>query len=190
MLLTVLCAMVGAVGTGVAVSRARSNGTLARLRVVPRPAHRAIGGWVAAAASVDLLQLLPALLVVVIGSGAAADAALVLVLAVAAVLLLANSLGCIVALAAGSAGEVLLDVAVVLAPLLYLGGLFTGVPSSGWRHWVAAVDPFAGLHSAFIAALGGSPSLGEGQVVVLALAWLGASLIALRALGGALLERA
>ena len=52
----------------------------------------------------------------------------------------------------------LLDVAVLLAPLLFLGGLFTGVPRDGWRWIVAQVDPFSYLHAAFIGALGGSPS--------------------------------
>jgi hypothetical protein len=190
MLLTVLVAMVGAVGSGVAAARARGSGLLLRLAVVPRPAHRIVGDWVVAAATVDCVQLLPAVAAVVArGDAGPADAA-ALVAAVLATLLLANTLGCVLARLAGGAGEVLLDVAVVLAPLLFLGGLFTGVPTSGWRHWAAVLDPFTYLHSAFVAALGGTPDQGPGTICLAALIWVVASLMGLAASSRIVLDRA
>src|SRR5579884_1885221 len=150
MLLTVLCAMIGAVGAAVGVARGRESGLMTRLALVPKPAWRVIGGWVFGSTAVDAVQLVPAVAVVIAVAPVTAPAAVALVCAVAAVLLLANALGCAVAAVGGGPGEVLLDVSVLLAPLLFLGGLFTGVPRTGWR-WVAAtVDPFAYLHSAFI----------------------------------------
>ncbi|MDQ6848212.1 MAG: hypothetical protein M3019_11645, partial [Candidatus Dormibacteraeota bacterium] len=59
MLLTVLVAMVGAVGTAVSVSRAREAGFLTRLAATPGSRPRVLTGWVLAAAAVDLVQLLP-----------------------------------------------------------------------------------------------------------------------------------
>ena len=167
MLLTVLMGMIGAVGTAVTVSRAREAGFLTRLAATPGSRPRLLVGWVLAAATVDVIQLLPvAIAVLVTGGGGPAELA-VLIVVLAATLVVTNVLGCAVTLAAATASEVLLDVVVLLAPLLYLGGLFTGVPASGWRAVVAAVDPFSHLHSAFIARARGHRDV-PGAVDVLA----------------------
>lgn len=189
MLLTVLVAMVGAVGSGVAVARARSSGVLLRLAVVPKPEWRLIGGWMIAAASVDAAQLVPlAASVLAHGSADVATAGALLV-AIAAALLCTNGLGFALARFAGSAGEVLLDVVVVLAPLLFLGGLFTGIPATGWRHWAAVVDPFTYLHAAFVGALGGSPAFGPGVVALASGGWGVAACVGTALVGRAILDR-
>jgi hypothetical protein len=147
-----------------------------------------VGGWVLAAAAVDTVQMLPVAMVV-IATGASPLAAVALLACIPAVVLLTNSLGCALSLLAEGPGEVLLDVVVVLAPLLFLGGLFTGVPRDGWR-WIAArLDPFAYLHSAFVGALGGSPTFGPGEVLVAAALTALLSVLALSALSRALLAR-
>ena len=189
MLLTVLVAMVGAVGCGMTLARARACGFVDRLSVVPGHPWRIVGCWVSAGALVDALQLLPALLVVVVAGGATATAVLALLCSTVAALLVANVIGCTLALVAGGAAEVLLDVAVVLAPLLFLGGLFTGVPRSGWRWVVACIDPFAHLQAAFIATLGGTPAFDSTAVLGGAAAWLLVCVAALAPLGGAMLRR-
>jgi hypothetical protein len=189
MLLTVLVAMTGAVGSGVALARARSGGLLSRLAVVPQPPARTVGSWVLAAATVDTAQMLP-LALVVIAAGASPLAALALLACIPAVILLTNALGCSLSLLADSPGEVLLDVVVVLAPLLFLGGLFTGIPRDGWRWLAARLDPFAYLHSAFTAALGGTPTFGSGEVLAAAAVTAALSLAALAAISRALLARA
>ena len=168
MLLTVLCAMVGAVGAGMTAAHARESGLLTRLTLTPTPPWRVISAWVGSSAVVDLAQLLPALLVVLIAAPTTPATAVTLLLAVAAVLIVANSLGFAISALGGGPGEVLLDTVVLLAPLLFLGGLFTGVPANGWRAIAASVDPFAYAHAAFIAALGGSPSYTSAAVVVAA----------------------
>ncbi|MBV8446002.1 MAG: ABC transporter permease [Candidatus Dormibacteraeota bacterium] len=169
MLLAVLCAMIGTVGAAVGIARARESGLLPRLALVPKPAWRVVGGWAAGSALVDAVQLAPAIAVLLVIAPVTVGAGLALVCDVVAVLLLANALGCAVAAVGAGPGEVLLDTTVLLAPLLFLGGLFTGVPRAGWR-WVAAtIDPFSYLHAAFIGALGGDPAFGAMSVVLAAL---------------------
>lgn len=188
MLLTVMVAMVGAVGTAVTVSRARDAGLLTRLSATPRSRPRLVGEWVLAAAGVDLLQLLPVALAASITGGDAASLA-ILVVVLAATLVVTNTLGCLVTLLAASAAEVLLDVVVVLAPLLYLGGLFTGVPAQGWRSAIAAVDPFSHLHSAFIRALGGASDYAATVDALAAAAAAATALLVLGVMAARVLER-
>lgn len=166
MLLTVLCAMVGAVGSAVTVSRARESGLLTRLALSPRSSWRTVCAWVIGGAAVDALQLAPALAAVMLLAPVTLPAGIALCIGVAAVLFLTNALGCVVSALGGGPGEVLLDVAIVLAPLLFLGGLFTGVPREGWRWAAALIDPFTYLHSGFIAALGGAPVFTAPAVLV------------------------
>jgi len=189
MLLTVLVAMVGAVGTAVTVSRARDSGFLTRLAATPGSRPRLLVGWVLAAAAVDVVQLLPvAIAALLTGAGGGAEF-VVLIIVLAATLVVTNVLGCVITLAAASAAEVLLDVAVVLAPLLYLGGLFTGVPADGWRAVAAASDPFSHLHSAFIGVLGGSATYANTIDVVAALVAAVVAITVLACLSRRLLER-
>ncbi len=188
-LLTVLVAMVGAVGSAVTLARARQSGLLVRLSLVPRPGWRVLGGVIGAGAAVDLLQLLPVIVVVGVAGGAAPEWWAALILAVLAGLLTGSLLGCLVAALAGSVGEVLLDVCVLLAPLLFLGGLFTGVPRQGWGWPVALVDPFGELGSAFIGALGGDPAFSPPVVVAAGAVAVAVSLAGIAALSRALLER-
>lgn len=188
-LLGVLVAMTGAVGSAVSMARARDAGLLTRLAVVPGAAPRLLGGWVAAALLVDALQLLPALAAtVLLGAGTPTDAAMLVVTALA-VLLTCNALGCAVALLAGGTGEVLLDVAVLLAPLLFLGGLFTGIPASGWRHVAGHADIFAALHSALVAMLGGVPTIATGPALAIVAAWAIGAAVLIAGCAGRLLGR-
>lgn len=189
MLLTVLAAMTGAVGSAIAVARARESGLLTRLAVTPRSPSRSMLSWVAGATLVDALQLSPTLLAIFLLAPVTAPAALALVLIEGTVLFMANVMGSVVSAAGGGAGEVLIDVAVLLAPLLFLGGLFTGVPRDGWR-WVAAqVDPFSYLDSAFIRALGGAGAFSDWNVLAAAGVTAAVSVIAILALGSVVLRR-
>jgi hypothetical protein len=188
MLVTVLCAMVGAVGSAMTLARARSSGLLARLAVTPRPPEQAVGSWLAASTSVDAVQLLPALAVIAAGGGSPAWWP-ALAASALATLLVANVLGCALAVAAGGPAEVLLDVAVVLAPLLYLAGIFTGVPREGWRATVATLDPISHLQSALVGALGGDPAHGAGTVLLASAIAAAVCLAALVPLSRALLRR-
>ncbi len=135
------------------------------------------------------MQLTPVLLVIFVLAPVTAPAAFSLVLMELAVLFLANVLGSVVAAAGGGAGEVLIDVLVLLAPLMFFGGLFTGVPRDGWR-WIAAqVDPFSYLNSAFIRALGGVAAFDERSIVVAAALTAAAGAVLILSLGRLVLRR-
>ena len=148
-----------------------------------------VGGVVGAGAVVDLLQLLPVIILVAVAGGAGLEQWAGLLLAVMAGLLTGSLLGCAVACLAGGVGEVLLDVCVLLAPLLFLGGLFTGVPRLGWGWTVATIDPFGQLGSAFIGALGGSPAFSPATVLLVSAAAILVVLAAVGLLSRPLLER-
>jgi ABC-2 type transport system permease protein len=189
MLLTVLVAMTGAVGAAVSAARARESGLLARLAVTPRSPGLSMLNWVAGSTLVDAIQLAPTLLAIFVLAPVTAPAALSLVVIEVAVLFMANVLGSVVSAAGGGTGEVLIDVAVLLAPLLFLGGLFTGVPRDGWR-WVAAqLDPFSYLDSAFIRALGGVAAFDERTGLVAACITVLVAALAIVALGRVVLRR-
>jgi ABC-type multidrug transport system permease subunit len=189
MLLTALVAMVGAVGTAVTVSRARETGFLTRLAATPGSRPRLVVGWVTAAAAVDVVQLFAVAVAATLSGAATVSSFGALLVTLAGALVVTNVLGCVITLAAANAAEVLLDVVVVLAPLLYLGGLFTGVPADGWRAWAAAADPFSHLHSSFIGALGGTPTYPVGVDVAAALAAAAVALLVLVGLSRRILER-
>ena len=189
MLFTVLTAMTGTVGAAMNIARARESGLLSRLAITPRSPGRSMLSWVTASTLVDALQLIPVLLAIFMLAPATAPAALSLVLIEGAVLFLANALGSVVAAAGGGAGEVLIDVLVLLAPLMFLGGLFTGVPRDGWR-WIAAqVDPFSYLDSAFIRALGGVAAFDARSVVLAAALTAATGVAVLLGLGRIVLRR-
>lgn len=168
MLLTVLVAMIGAVGSALTIARARESGLLTRLSLTPRPPWRVVTSWVTGAVVIDALQLVPALAVLFLLAPGSPKSGAALVCMVVATLVVANTLGAIVSLLGGGPGEVLLDVVILLAPLLFLGGLFTGVAREGWRWLAALADPFTYAHSAFIAALGGTPVFGLRSILLAA----------------------
>ena len=145
--------------------------------------------WVAGSTVIDAIQLVPALIVIFALAPVTAPAALSLVLILIAVLFMANVLGSVVSSAGGGAGEVLIDVVVLLAPLLFFGGLFTGVPRDGWR-WIAAqVDPFSYLNSAFTGALGGVADFDARTVVLAACVTAVVSALVIVGLGRIVLRR-
>ena len=190
MLLTVLIAMVGTVGTGVTITRARGSGWLDRLAVLPLPAWRVglelfFAGWL-----VDALQASLVLLVIAISARPdPATLATTWLLALAA-LAFSGAIGLGIAALTDHPGEAMLYLAVVLAPLLFLSGLFTGVPAEGIRYWVAQLLPFTYLDEGFQLLLGGNPPYGSPLSFLIAAAIIVAvSLAATAALGRAILAR-
>jgi len=189
MLLTVLSAVTGTVGSAMSIARARESGLLVRLAITPRSPGGSMLSWTIASTAVDAAQLTPVLMSIFVLAPVTAPAALSLVLIEAAVLFLANVLGSLVAAASGGTGEVLIDVLVLLAPLMFFGGLFTGLPREGWRWIVGQLDPFSYLDSAFIRALGGAAAFGERRVMLAAALTAAAGALAVLALGRLVLRR-
>jgi ABC-type multidrug transport system permease subunit len=190
MLLTVLIAMVGTVGTGVTVTRSRGAGWLDRLAVLPLPAWRVgleifFASWL-----VDALQGTMVLAVIAVADRPdPATLATTWLMALAA-LAFSGAIGLGIAAMTDHAGEAMLYLAVVLAPLLFLSGLFTGVPATGFRFWVAQILPYSYLHEGFQLLLGGNPPYGDPfSFLVAAVVFLVVSIVATAALGRAVLAR-
>jgi len=190
MLLTVLIAMVGTVGTGVTITRARGSGWLDRLAVLPLPAWRVglelfFAGWL-----VDALQATLVLVVIAIAERPdPATLATTWLLALSA-LSFSGAIGLGIAALTDHAGEAMVYLSVVLAPLLFLSGLFTGVPAGGLRYWVAQILPFSYLDEGFQLLLGGNPPYGDPlSFLIAAIIFLSVSLVATAALGRAILAR-
>ncbi|MGC2190709.1 MAG: ABC transporter permease [Candidatus Dormiibacterota bacterium] len=190
MLLTVLIAMVGTVGTGVTITRARGSGWLDRLAVLPLPAWRVglelfFAGWL-----VDALQATLVLVVIALAERPdPATLATTWLLALSA-LAFSGAIGLGIAALTDHPGEAMLYLSVVLAPLLFLSGLFTGVPAEGIRFWIAQILPFSYLDEGFQLLLGGNPPYGDPMAfLIAAIIFLAISLVATAALGRAILAR-
>ncbi|HUY98057.1 MAG TPA: ABC transporter permease [Verrucomicrobiae bacterium] len=190
MLLTVLVTLIGAVGTGVTVVRARGGGWLARLAVLPLSPARVGVELLLASWLVDAVQGSLVIGLVLAWRQPAPLVGLTCWLLVLAVLAIANALGLALAALTDHPGETMLGLAVLLAPLLFLAGLFTGVPAAGPRAWIAVVLPFTYLDQAFQLVLGGNPPSGAPPSFALAAAVTALVAIAsAAALGGAVLRR-
>ncbi|MHB8393191.1 MAG: ABC transporter permease [Candidatus Dormibacteria bacterium] len=190
MLLTILIAMVGTVGTGVSVTRSRGAGWLDRLAVLPLPAWRIsleifIAGWL-----VDCVQATVIFAVLEVAQRPDPIVILSTWLLALATLAFSGAIGLGVATLTDNAGEAMLFLAVILAPLLFLSGLFTGVPGEGVRYWVAQVLPFSYLTDGFQLVLHGNPPSGTPAAFLIAgSVFLIVSLAACAALGRPLMTR-
>ena len=156
-LLSVLVAMIGCVGTAIGFAHARESNLLSRLALTPKSAARHLLSWISATVIIDLLQLAPVMLLITIAYQDAVPIAVSLFLATLAGLIVAATVGTIVSLATASIGDILIDAIVLLAPILYFAGLFTGIPRSGWQAVVSKLDPFTYTHDALVRSLHGLP---------------------------------
>lgn len=190
MLLTVLIAMVGTVGTGVTITRSRGSGWLDRLAVLPLPAWRVglelfFAGWL-----VDILQATLVFLVIAIAERPDPATLVTTWLLALAALAFSGAIGLGIAALTDHPGEAMLYLSVVLAPLLFLSGLFTGIPAEGIRYWVAQVLPFSYLDEGFQLLLGGNPPYGDPMgFLIAAVVFFAISVAATAALGRAVLAR-
>jgi ABC-type multidrug transport system permease subunit len=123
--LAVAVLFTGTFGSAVGLVRLRESKMLERLAVLPLSPGVLVADYVLANALFDALQLLPPL-VVVTWSGRPQPAGVLWVLiCYVATLVAANAIGVLVALAAGSSGEVHLYAALVVLVVGGLSGLFT-----------------------------------------------------------------
>ncbi len=190
MLLTVLVTLIGAVGTGVTVVRARGGGWLARLAVLPMAPARIGVELCLASFAIDAVQGSVVVGLILAWRQPDPMVGLTAWLLVLAVLAFANALGLALAALTDHPGETMLGLAVCLAPLLFLAGLFTGIPAQGPRAVIAAVLPFSYLDEAFQLVLGGNPPAGAPPAFALAaLVTLAAAVGAAALLGPAVLRR-
>ena len=156
--LTMLVAIIGALGAGAVLSRERLSGLSLRYRTLPVTPGRLLIERLSTSAAIDLLQVTPVLLLIALAHPSEFAWWPALLLGIAAVLLVGNLMGAVAATLSDSPGEVMLYVFIALLPLLYLSGVFTPFTQPVLLV-VSRVLPFSYLHESLLGALGGHPNL-------------------------------
>lgn len=155
----VLFVLFGTFGSAIPLLRDGEGGILRRILLTGVPPSSLLLGRVAAGATLDTLQLLPALAVILLAGGADAGAVALALPALILALLFANLLGAAVAGAARSVAEGALFAAVAALLLLHASGVFrTPSPDSAWVV-VEAWLPFRVLHEHLLAVAGGGGAI-------------------------------
>lgn len=151
---TMLFTFFGTFGAGIPWARDVERGWIHRLLLTGVHPGWAVAQRWAASALLDLLQLLPSLLFIIVVYGTGAGDAARLLAGVAAGLLLANALGLLVASIARSLAETALLASVSALLLLHGAGVFrTPLPGTFTESLQRSV-PFYYVHDAIRAAVG------------------------------------
>jgi hypothetical protein len=156
--LTMLIAIIGALGASAVLSRERLSGLSLRYRTLPVTPGRLLIERLSTSAAIDLLQVTPVLLLIAVRHPSQFAWWPALLLSTAAVLLIGNLMGAVASTLSDSPGEVMLYVFVALLPLLYLSGVFTPLTQPVLLA-VSRLLPFSYLHESMLGALGGQPNL-------------------------------
>lgn len=151
---SVLFTFFGTFGAAIPWARDEERGLLHRLVLAGLPMPSIAGQRLAASALLDLLELVPALLVIALVYHVAAADAIRLFAMVGVGLLAANALGMAVAWVAGSLAETALLAAVSALLLLHAGGVFRTPPVGGALEALQRAVPFHYMHEAIRAAVG------------------------------------
>ena len=156
--LTMLVAIIGALGAGAVLTRERQSGLTLRYRTLPVTPGRLLIERLSAGAAIDLLQVTPVLVLIAVRHPSRFVWWPALVLSTAAVLLIGNLMGAVASTLSDSPGEVMLYVFIVLLPLLYVSGVFTTLTEPVLLA-ASRLLPFSYLHEALVGALGDQPNL-------------------------------
>ncbi|MGH7903095.1 MAG: ABC transporter permease [Candidatus Dormibacteraceae bacterium] len=187
MALTMLVGTMGALGSGAVLARERTSGLNLRYLVLPMGPARLVLERVAVSAGIDLVQVLPVLVLILVRRPALAGWWPALLLAVAGTLLMANVLGAFASTLSRSPGEVMLYVLLPTLPAFYLAGVFTPF-GDGVRVAISRLIPFSYLHEALVGSLGGAPVLVPWQAALGGAAFVAVGAGSAAALGRRLLE--
>ncbi|HEV3462118.1 MAG TPA: ABC transporter permease [Candidatus Dormibacteraeota bacterium] len=156
--LTMLIAIIGALGAGAVLSRERLSGLTLRYRTLPVTPGRLLIERLSTSAVIDLMQVMPVMLLIALRRPSEFAWWPALVLSTASVLLIGNLMGAVASTLSDSPGEVMLYVFIPLLPLLYLSGVFTPLTQPALLV-VSRLLPFSYLHESLLGALGGQPNL-------------------------------
>jgi ABC-type multidrug transport system permease subunit len=156
--LTMLIAIIGALGAGAVLTRERESGLTLRYRTLPVTPGRLLIERLSTSAIIDLLQVTPVLVLVALRHPGQFAWWPALLLSTAAVLLLGNLMGAVASTFSDSPGEVMLYVFIPLLPLLFLSGVFTPLAHPVLLA-ISRLLPFSYLHESLLGALGGQANL-------------------------------
>jgi len=158
MALTMLAAIVGALGSGAVLTRERQSGLTLRYRTLPVTPGRLLIERLTTNGLIDFVQLVPVLLLIAVRHPSEFAWWPALLLSMAAVLLIGNLTGAVASTLSDSPGEVMLYVVIPLIPLLYLSGVFTPLEQPVLPV-ISRLLPFSYLYQALLGSLGGQPNL-------------------------------
>lgn len=156
--LTMLIAIIGALGAGAVLTRERQSGLTLRYRTLPVAPGRLLIERLSTSALIDLVQLTPVLALIALRHPSQFAWWPALALTTAAVLLIGNLIGAVASTLSDSPGEVMLYVFIPLLPLLFLSGVFAPLTQPALLV-ISRLLPFSYLHESLLGALGGQPNL-------------------------------
>jgi hypothetical protein len=156
--LTMLIAIVGALGASAVLTRERQSGLTLRYRTLPVTPGRLLIERLSTSALIDFLQITPVLVLIALRHPSTFAWWPALALSTAAVLLVGNLMGAVASTLSDSPGEVMLYIFIPLLPLLYLSGVFTPLTEPALLV-ISRLLPFSYLHESLLGALGGDPNL-------------------------------
>ncbi|MCL5264372.1 MAG: ABC transporter permease [Chloroflexi bacterium] len=179
---SLLVVFIGVFGSGVGLSKDRTDGVLRRIVATPLSSRRIIVEQVLVNSAIELIQVSPLLALLVLQRGGTWWL-LSLAVSLLASILVANVVGVLVASIATSAGQVHLYSALIVFPLLALSGVFMPVASANLAQRIfARLLPFSYLQQSLMAVLGETSTLALSETVlwgsVTALAFLSLAYLA------------
>src|ERR671911_2300069 len=139
----IVAVMAGTFGAGESLTVDLNDGILARVALPPLSPYRIVFEVLAVNAVLDLVQLLPALLIVYLLHPVSLVWVLAATLAVFATLVTANSIGIFIANFTSSPADVLLYATAILFPLIYVSGFFRNQHPTGILATLRNFVPFA-----------------------------------------------
>ena len=139
----IVAIMAGTFGAGETLTSDLNDGILARVALTPLSPYRIIFEVLAVNAILDLVQLLPALLIVYLLHPVPLVWMLAATLAVFATLVTANCIGIFIANFTSSPADVLLYATAILFPLIYVSGFFRNQHPTGILQTLRGFVPFS-----------------------------------------------
>ena len=139
----IVAIMAGTFGAGESLTNDLNDGILARVALTPLSPYRIVFEILAVNAVLDLLQLLPALLVVYLLHPVSFVWICAATFAVFATLVAANCIGVFIANFTSSPADVLLYATAILFPLIYVSGFFRNQHPTGVLATLRDFVPFA-----------------------------------------------
>ncbi len=150
----IVAVMAGTFGAGESLTADLNDGILLRLALTPLSPRRVVFEILAVNAVLDFIQLLPALLLVYVLHPASLVWVLAATFALFATLVTANCIGIFIANFTSSPADVLLYATAILAPLIYISGLFRNTDPTGLLATLRDLVPFAYMNDALRAVFG------------------------------------
>jgi len=139
----IVAVMAGTFGAGESLTIDLNDGILVRVALTPLSPYRIVFEVLAVNAVLDLVQLLPALVIVYLLHPVSFVWILAATLAVFATLVTANCIGIFIANFTSSPADVLLYATAILFPLIYVSGFFRNQHPTGVLQTLRSLVPFS-----------------------------------------------